>query len=552
MINRIRPRTFLGRFRTVALAGMVVFLGACRPVSKGGLPACSPDHLGIAETLTPGGPEADWGVLIDSLSPTLEWSFSDSSCDPEYFQLRLYTNWPATYMPPAVADVRIPGSLRSWIPPDPLDTGTMYIWSIQAGVGDETPDVDWGIFRTGPECVVISPGTMSAPVLLYPPDGSVWDIRTPLFEWDDPTTCIPPGDYKVQISETPTFTDPIEVSSVLPYLGVQPPWTTSELSDCTRYYWRVKIDLRDRVDSEDGPWSETWSFTIRTSACTTLPVTHITPIPPFDFPIPGGGPGGGTSSEPSSWIDGHVWHDLCAVPYASTDIVPPGCIAVPGGGFEANGIFEGGEPGLEGVTVDLGAGPCPSTGLATTTTDSGGHYMFGPLAAGAYCVSINPLSEANISVLIPGSFTFPVRGCETGEYEITLGDADIRRENNFGWDFQFLPSPGSGTPTAKLLHNAYCRSGPSIEYRSLTTLFQGLEVPIDGRNADNSWWWVRIPNSLNHCWLAKENVETSGDTSKVPIVEAEPLGCWVKQQQGPDKCVAPCPQGAQPGGACEP
>ena len=107
-------------------------------------------------------------------------------------------------------------------------------------------------------------------------------------------------------------------------------------------------------------------------------------------------------------------------------------------------------------------------------------------------------------------------------------------------------------PMATLLQNANCRRGPSIDYESLTTLFKGLEVPIDGRNADKSWWWVRIPNSVNHCWLAKENVQTSGDTSKVPIVEAEPLGCWVKQQQGPDKCVAPCPQGAQPGGACEP
>ena len=77
-------------------------------------------------------------------------------------------------------------------------------------------------------------------------------------------------------------------------------------------------------------------------------------------------------------------------------------------------------------------------------------------------------------------------------------------------------------------------------------------MPIDGRNADSSWWWVRIPNSVNHCWLYNENVETSGDTSKVPVVEADPLGCWVKQPQGPDKCVAPCPQGAQPGGACEP
>jgi hypothetical protein len=74
---------------------------------------------------------------------------------------------------------------------------------------------------------------------------------------------------------------------------------------------------------------------------------------------------------------------------------------------------------------------------------------------------------------------------------------------------------------------------------------------IDGRNADNSWWWVRIPNSVNHCWLAKENVQTSGNTSKVPIVEAEALGCWV-WTGNKNECKVPCPEGAEPGGACEP
>jgi hypothetical protein len=105
---------------------------------------------------------------------------------------------------------------------------------------------------------------------------------------------------------------------------------------------------------------------------------------------------------------------------------------------------------------------------------------------------------------------------------------------------------------ATLLHNANCRRGPGTEYDIVTNLPQGLTAPIVGRNPDSSWWQVQVPGTQTRCWVSGENVETSGDTGGVPIVEPPPLGCWVDQPQEPDKCIAPCPQGAKPGGACEP
>jgi parallel beta-helix repeat protein len=107
-------------------------------------------------------------------------------------------------------------------------------------------------------------------------------------------------------------------------------------------------------------------------------------------------------------------------------------------------------------------------------------------------------------------------------------------------------------PTATLLQNINCRRGPGTDYDIVTNLPQGLNVPIVGRNENRSWWQVQVPGSATQCWLAAENVQTAGDLSQVPIVEAEPLGCWVKPVQGPEKCVVPCPQGAKPGGACTP
>jgi hypothetical protein len=62
---------------------------------------------------------------------------------------------------------------------------------------------------------------------------------------------------------------------------------------------------------------------------------------------------------------------------------------------------------------------------------------------------------------------------------------------------------------------------------------------------------VQVPGTQTRCWLAGENVETSGDTGQVPIVEPEAIGCWVHEPNG-DVCTVPCPEGAQPGGACTP
>jgi CSLREA domain-containing protein len=108
-------------------------------------------------------------------------------------------------------------------------------------------------------------------------------------------------------------------------------------------------------------------------------------------------------------------------------------------------------------------------------------------------------------------------------------------------------------PTATLRQNANCRRGPGTEYDSVTNLPQGLTAPITGRNPDSSWWQVQVPGTQTRCWLAGENVDTSGDTGQVPIVEPEAIGCWVYDpNQQKNVCTVPCPEGAQPGGACTP
>jgi hypothetical protein len=155
-------------------------------------------------------------------------------------------------------------------------------------------------------------------------------------------------------------------------------------------------------------------------------------------PTPGSEPG-------SASIQGHVWHDLCAIGGAEGGgaITPSaGCVRTSDGGYQANGLFETDEPGIGGVSVQLGVGTCPASGLAATTTDTSGAYAFTGLAAGTYCVSVDALIPANAS-LLPGSWTFPALYAKStiASYTITLASDEQKTDVNFGWDYQFLPLP---------------------------------------------------------------------------------------------------------------
>ena len=256
-----------------------------------------------------------------------------------------------------------------------------------------------------------------APALLAPDDEAVVNTLLPTLTWSYPANCSPEG-YRIDLSPVADFSD-TSLSG-----GTGDPSTAwspgEELEDCKVYFWRVAGINGTTL----GPFSGSRAFTVdETGSCEP-------PTPP---------PGGAAS------INGLVWHDLCAIPYASGSPLEPGCVEVAGvdGGPVpvANGVYEPGEPGLAGVQVDLGPGACPSTGLAAASTGPDGVYSFSDLAPGDYCVSVDALSPTNSVVLIPGGWSFPVRDVEPVLADLTLGAGEEASDVNFGWDFQFLPSP---------------------------------------------------------------------------------------------------------------
>ena len=141
-------------------------------------------------------------------------------------------------------------------------------------------------------------------------------------------------------------------------------------------------------------------------------------------------------------ISGVLWHEICEFSGGQAGepvVLGVGCVQYGAEDWEfgPNQIYDPFETGWDGVTLHLGAGPCPSTGLATTLTNAQGEYAFDGLSAGAYCVSYNNLTDGNDTLLIPGGPTYPFRD-DSGFYQNVELLADENQANvDFGYAFQF-------------------------------------------------------------------------------------------------------------------
>lgn len=87
------------------------------------------------------------------------------------------------------------------------------------------------------------------------------------------------------------------------------------------------------------------------------------------------------------------------------------------------------------------------------------------------------------------------------------------------------PPPTSSVPLAVVDTNSNCRKGPSTQYDPpIALLKEGQKAEISGRNQNNSWWYVQIPNSPGqYCWVFGDNVHVEGDTSGVQVVTPPPI-----------------------------
>ncbi len=148
-------------------------------------------------------------------------------------------------------------------------------------------------------------------------------------------------------------------------------------------------------------------------------------------------------------IRGVVWHDICGTrenDAGEIEEAGPGCVIVEGR-FQANGLREISEPGINGITVSLKRENCAVSDSAQTQTDSEGVFSFAELAAGTYCIQIDPNNSMNAGPLGNGTWTF---GAETSDGTLVeVPDDASNVELSFGWDFVDLPVFGVSTCVEK-------------------------------------------------------------------------------------------------------
>jgi hypothetical protein len=119
------------------------------------------------------------------------------------------------------------------------------------------------------------------------------------------------------------------------------------------------------------------------------------------------------------------------------------------------------------------------------------------------------------------------------------------------------PTETSTIPIATLLENVNCRRGPGTNYEIVTWLQACQILPIDGRDPEGVWWWIRLPQSQNHCWVGTIRVRISGNVDALeeipaPQEDSPAKDCWQYNQKQELECVIPCPQNPVPGGECTP
>jgi len=128
-----------------------------------------------------------------------------------------------------------------------------------------------------------------------------------------------------------------------------------------------------------------------------------------------------TSTPALGSVAGVLWHEICEYSGGQAGepvVLGQGCEQWGAESYEfgPNQVYDAFESGWEGVTLHLGAGPCPSTGLATTVTNADGEYIFSGLSSGP---------------------TFPERG-EDGFYQtVNLAEGEDAIGVDFGYAWQF-------------------------------------------------------------------------------------------------------------------
>lgn len=252
-------------------------------------------------------------------------------------------------------------------------------------------------------------------------------------------------------------------------------------------------------------------------------------------------------------ISGIVWHDICMLQggEGSAPVQPSdGCVPGIEGGFEANGIFEPGEPVLGDVLVSLGYGSCSEVDdYYEIRTSADGSYAFANLVAGNYCIVVDSLRSEN-STLLPGQWTAPAGSSNASaiRVNITVMHGEQKTGVDFGWDYQFLPlperQPAAPEPPGSI-RPSFISGTVWADYCVLLTKPDGTTMPSGGCVANGSGGykadgvWNNGETSINGLAVTLTTGICPGDVNRAVSATTDLRGTFRFDKLNPgDYCVS--------------
>ncbi len=148
------------------------------------------------------------------------------------------------------------------------------------------------------------------------------------------------------------------------------------------------------------------------------------------------------------------------------------------------------------------------TALAPHVTERGRPVLEQRAARWVLAVSMILIAAFSLIRILPSPSQLP-------EYARFL-PTDIALPQLLGQEPQ-LTNQALATVTVE---SANCRAKPRGGAERITIFYSGDQLEIVGKNADlnNPWWYVKIPNSRESCWLWSMTAKMSGNAAEIPIV----------------------------------
>ena len=469
---------------------LLFFASGCAPDCK---PDDYPGFLPILQSPT------DGSVIDYDNPPAFNWTHNES-CKPYFYHVYMnVVGATSEYYNPVNAEYTNFNRLS------PFQPGTQYEWYVRAlGAGESSledgpPSETW-TFTTDGFC---SSAELEPPILLKPEYGSWLGEATgpgPAsveLAWEYPGDCHPES-FHYQLATDPEFSN-IITSGITDWNDYN---QMVSVPRCARIYWRVEA----RKGNSSGGYSDPSRFTYASiSSC-------------FQ----------NRQSIDASLIKGYVFEDYCAatVPWVPEGVgIAPPCVFGEPYGVHANGVrarvelenemtreMDPAEIGIPGVVVDLGAGPCPSTGLDQFTTVQNGNYYFMVQSPGEYCVSVDKAKNPSLD---HGIWTLPLTDQDVTESTITFSPAEDLSIQNFGWDKNdFLKIDFSVDLTS------FCRFGDSKDHLAIAEVPAGAVIPIYARNVEATWFATYVDGI--RCFISVASGTPNEDPEELLIFPRQP------------------------------